>query len=149
MRLSLRALALTSFLVALTAAGIFADSSAAKEVGADFWHLADNQRRLSAAEAAIRDIDRQNSLAVRRIAIRHEVRRDLIEGRVTFEEAAGRFAELNRADPQAAEFARRFFRGRTDEDRAARQVIQHLRVSRVPGAMGLADEWDCVLATRE
>lgn len=143
--MSLRALAAISFLTALAAVGVFADPSAAEEAGLDVWHVVDDERRIRAAEESNRAFDRATEESARRIAARDEVKRDLAEGRLTFAEAAARFTQINRSDPRATVYARRFYPGRTEADVAARQLVQHLRVSLDPTVRGLAPDCERAL----
>jgi hypothetical protein len=147
---TLRAAALSTFLTALVAAGLFAYPSPAEDAGIDFWNLMDDRQRVAAAEETARILESEAEMTDRRIAVRAEIVRDVADGRLAFEDGARRFAELNRTLPgPLAACARDRFPGRTDEERAARQLVSHLRHANAPATSALADEWECVLASRD
>jgi hypothetical protein len=141
---TLRAAALSTFLTALLGAGLFADPSPAEDAGIDFWHVMDDRRRVAAAEETAQILERETEAADRRMALRGEIVRDVADGRLAFEDGARRFAELNRTlTGTLAAYTRERFPGRTDEERAARQLVLHLRHTKIPAAVALADEWEC------
>jgi len=149
MKWTLRAAALSMFVTALAAGCLFANPSWAEEAGVDFWHVADDQRRIAAAEVKARALERETDSALLRVAVRTEVVQDVADRRMTFEEGARRFAELNRLQPaHLADYMRDRYPARTEEERAARQLISFLRLAGQPGA-AIAEEWECVLAERE
>lgn len=150
MKWTLRAAALSTFLIAVVAAGLFAYPSPADDKGGGLWHVMDDRRRVAAAEETARVLEREMEVADRRMSLRAEVVRDLLGGRLTFEDGARRFAELNRTLPAYLnDYTCRRFPGRTEEERAAHQLVCQLRVTNEPAAVALADEWECVLAGRE
>jgi hypothetical protein len=149
MKLTVRAATATVFLLALAAVGLSACPSVAEAAGVDVWHYLDDRRRLAAAEATNAALDREMQVSLRRIALRGEVVRDVVGGRMTFEEGVRRFVELNRAQSGGpAEYVRQMFPGQTAEDSAALQLISHVRAAEGPAGAALADEWECVLAGR-
>lgn len=149
MKWTLRAAALSLLLTTVAAGCLYANPSWAEEAGVDFWHVADDQNRIAVAEESARRFDKDIDRAMQRMAVRTETVRDVIDGRVTFEEGARRFVELNRALPaHLADYMCERYPARTDEERAERQLISFLRLIREPEAVALAAEWECVLAGR-
>jgi hypothetical protein len=150
MKCSLRAVALSSSLMAVAAGCLFANPSWAEDAGLDFWHVVDDQERIAASEASARRYDREIDRAMQRMAVRDETVRDVMDGRVSFEEGVRRFVELNRTLPgHLLEYTCQRYPAGTEEERAARQLISFLRLSREPAAVALADEQACALAGRE
>src|SRR5262245_10519232 len=149
MKLSLRTVALRVFVFALIAAGLFTYPAIAEDSGTDFWSVLDLHDRMAQAQEESRWADREELAVMRRIAVRNEVIRELLEGRITFEEASERFAELNRHHAAAMGYVRRAYSGRTDEERAAWQLASHLRGFGDPAAKALGEKWECILASRQ
>jgi hypothetical protein len=149
MKWTVRAAALSTFMTALAAGCLYANPTWAADAGVDFWHVVDDQKRIVAAEESARRFDQEIDRAMQRVAVRTETVRDVIDGRVTFDEGARRFVELNRSLPaHLAEYTCQRYPARTDEERAARQLISFLRLTREPAAFALAEEWQCALAGR-
>jgi hypothetical protein len=149
MKLSLRTMALGTFVFTLIPAALFAYPALATESGTDFWNVFELQDRVSQAEQESRRAEREGAFVVNRLAVRHEVIRDVIDGRMTLEEASQRYADLNKLRATTLEYVRRVFPGRTDEERAAWQFAAHLRRFGDPVAEALGEEWECVLASRQ
>jgi hypothetical protein len=147
MRLLLRAAAVSSFLAAVAVAGLSACPTLADEVEA-LTLVMDDQARLAAAEESIARIDQESELVQRRAAIKQEVVRDLLEGRLTFDDAVRMFADSNRMQESATTYLRRRYPGRTDDERAAWQLIGYLRLTHNPRARMLADQGECELSLR-
>jgi len=145
MRLSLRIVALGSCLMILPVIGLSAVPSAAESAGLDFWHVPELHEQFEANERRDAELERRSEQAMRRIALREEVVSELVSGQVSFEVAARRFAQINRTDLAATRFARLTQPGRSDEERAARQVIAHVRALNTPRALTLAIELECEL----
>jgi hypothetical protein len=140
-KLTLRLLAVSSFLSAAGLAAVFAYPAEADDPGGDVWQIVKAQSRIAEADRNMRKIDQEDEYVMRRVAIREEIIRDLVAGRMTFEQATQRYVELNRTYPTALTNLRRMYAGRTDEERAARQLVTHMRNSGNRAAAVLADEW--------
>jgi|GEM_PF-5270609 len=149
MKLSLRTVALGTFVFVLIAAALFAYPALAEESGTEFWNVFELQDRMSQAEQESRRAEREGAIVINRLAVRHEIIRDVMDGRMTLEEGSQRYAELNKLQPSAREYVRRVFPGRTDEERAAWQFAAHLRRFGDPAAEALGEEWECVLSSRQ
>jgi hypothetical protein len=145
-KLTLRLLAVCSFLSAVGVAVIFAYPAEADDPGGDIWQIVKAQSRIAEADRNMRKIDQEDEHVMRRVAIKQEVIRDLVDGRITFEEATQRYVELNRKHDLALTYLRRTYPGRTDEERAARQLAAHLRNCGYPAAAALGEEWECRLS---
>jgi hypothetical protein len=149
MKWTLRAASLSTFLTALAAACLYANPTWAEDAGVDFWHVVDDQERIVAAEESARRFDKEIDRAMQRMAVRAETLRDVIDGRLTFDEGARRFVELNRTLPaHLAEYMCQRYPAQTELERAARQLVSYLRLTREPAALALAKEWERVLAGR-
>jgi hypothetical protein len=148
MKLSLRTMALGTFVFALIAAAVFTYPAIAEESGTDFWNVFEFQDRAAQAEQESRRAEREDTIVMNRLAVRHEIIRDVLDGRLTFEEASQRYADLNRSQPAALNFVRKAFPGKTDDEKAAWQLAAHLRHFGEPLAVALGEEWECVLASR-
>jgi hypothetical protein len=137
----LRFAALTSFLVALVAVGLFACPSLATDV-TGLWYVMDDQARIRSAEELNSRMDRETELAQWRIASRLETVRDVLAGRTSAETAAERFVVLNRAHAPTLAYIRARFPGRTDFESAGLQLANYLRTSHDPAGQTLADAWE-------
>jgi hypothetical protein len=149
MKLTARALAAGAFVLALGALSLSAYPSVAEEAGVDIWQVVEDRRRIVAACDQQAALARDAESTARRMALRREAVRDVIDGRISFREGVHRFAELNLLQPgTVAEYTRRRFPGRTPEECAARQLVCQLRVAGEPRALALAGEWECLLDGR-
>jgi hypothetical protein len=149
MKVSLRSLALLSILSSLLAVGLSAYPALAEEMGTDFWHVGELWARKSAAEESMRRLQREDELVMRRIAFKQEIVRDLLDGRIGFEEAASRFADLHRSDAVSMAYLRSQYPGETDENRAEWLLVRYLKVSEDRAAHPIAEEWACILSARQ
>ena len=98
------------------------------------------------SEREARELDRQAEVIVRRTAIRTETVAELLAGRLTAEEAVRRFDDLNRLEPGTLAHLRGLYEGQTDEERAAWQLVAHVRNHPDPRAQEVAAETACRLA---
>ena len=121
------------------AAALTAYPSLAQDAGFDFWNVGDLQSGLSVREDESRALDRESEVTLHRTMIRAEIATDVIEGRTTFEEGAAQYAELNRSHAKALSFSRKTYAGESDDERAARQLVSHLRVHPHPKANSVAE----------
>ena len=148
MKLAMRALALGSFLFVLAVAGVVAYPAWADDE-TDVWDLVEFRTRMAQSEAKGHTIDRENEHARLRIELKREVVSDLVAGRLTFEEAAQTFAEVNHMQPASTVYLRSVFPGNTDEERAQWQLVRFLHASQDPAAQALGKEWKRVLTARQ
>lgn len=65
---------------------------------------------------------------------------DVLAGQMTATDAHARFLAINEADPKTTTFVRIQFPGRTDAERAARQVVLFIRESGHPRAAEVASK---------
>lgn len=147
-----RALCCAVVLAAGTAAGRAGRPSEPNDDGVDLWSVGKYRAQMRTSELVEREVEKKGATVRRRIELRRQVLNDLLAGRIGPEEAGGLFAELTRADPAVADAVRAQFPGRTDEDRAAWQLLAHwrahLRVHPDKGSARLADEWERTLLAR-
>jgi hypothetical protein len=148
MNVSLRSVALLSILSSFPAVALTAYPALAEETGTDFWHMSELWARKTAAEESIQRLQREDDLVMRRIEFKNEVIRDLIDGRIRFDEAAKRFVDSHRRDPASLACLRSHFPGQTDEARAAWQLVRHLQKCEDRAAYPIAKQWACILTAR-
>jgi hypothetical protein len=127
---------------------IASNTTLAEDVGLDVWNVPDLQDRVAACESLETEIDRKNATVARRIDQRLEAVADLLDGRITGEEAHARFLDANLSHPKATEFLRGGWAGRSDEEKTARQLVMFVTVSRHPRAAEVAAELECELVYR-
>jgi|RhiMethySRZTD1v2_1073278.scaffolds.fasta_scaffold711668_2 hypothetical protein len=149
MELSLRTVAVGTFVLALVAAGLFAYPAIAEESAMDSWNVFELQDRMAQAEQESLRAEREGAMVMNRLAVRNEIIRDVVDGRMNCEQASQRYAELNKRQASTLEYVRRVFPGRTDEERAAWQFAAHMRRFGEPVAEAIGEEWECVLASRQ
>jgi hypothetical protein len=138
MNLTLRAVVATTFLATLASVCLTADPAFAADTGLDIWDLPEIWK---ANDAANRDRDKLERIAQatsNRLAVRAETVEAVLAGRTEPEAAVRTFVELNRSDAKALELCRANFAGATDEERAARQLVSHVR-SQGPDTGATAD----------
>jgi hypothetical protein len=148
MKLTVRTIALGTVLSVFTAAGLLVYPAFAEETAADIWTVIECQNQMADAERQMRERQCEDEVVLERIAMRREVIHDVVAGRLTFEEASLRFAELNRGHAAALNYVRRAFPGQSDEERAAWQLASHMRRSGDPAAQALGEELECILTSR-
>lgn len=147
MRLSVRSLVLGSFLSALATAGLCSHPSFAEEAGFDFWNVSELQQRQITDEEKHEQMSRQDEIVLRRLDLREDVMQELLNEQISFEEAITRFVNFNRSLPTKVGVAVTF-RGKTEEDRAAWQLVSYLSSRRTPFANALREQWECILTSR-
>jgi len=148
MKLSLRALIAGACLIALGTVAVTAYPALAQDLGVEFWDGPDWRTRLAESERRHCELERVGEVVVRRTAVRTEAVNDLLAGRIQIDEAVRRFIDLNHSSPETLEHVRERYPGNTDEERAAWQLIGHLRCRRTPLALALANEVATALAHR-
>jgi hypothetical protein len=141
-------MALLSILSSIPAIALTAYPALGTEIGADFWHIGELWAQKTADEESMRKLQREVDLVLRRIVLKQEVIRDLIDGRIGFDNAAELYADVNRGDPASLTYLRSYFPGKTDEVRAAWQLVRHLQKCEDPAAEPIAEEWACILTAR-
>jgi hypothetical protein len=132
-----RTLALSSFLLSLSGAGLSACPTFAEEHGIDFWNFAAYHRELRESERERAAMDKENDSVLRRIDYKEEAIRDLLDSRISFEEAAERFDRSNRDASPASGYGIGNL-GRTPIEKARWQVISYLNSGRGEAAAELA-----------
>src|SRR5947209_18535399 len=140
MNFPLRALVAVACVLSLTAGVLTAMPDFAADNGLDFWNLSEHRTRLDAALRRQEQLEREGTVIVNRTAARAEVVEGVIAGRIGPEEAARTFEQLNRTDAETLERIRRCYPDGTDEVRAARQLVSHVRCFPHPGAKRVASE---------
>jgi hypothetical protein len=133
----------------LTVGGFIASNTTwAEDLGLDVWNVPDLQDRVASAESLDAELDRKNATVARRLDRRNETVADLLADRITADEALAQFLDANVSHPQALEFLRGRWDGRTDEERTARQLVMYVRMFRHPRAAAFADELTCEIEAR-
>ena len=146
MKITLRTVAAGTFLTALGTAALTAHPALAREMGLDFWHVPELRAGITDSDRRARELEAMGQVIGRRLALRTETIEDLVAGRIKADEAARRFDELNRSEPTMLARVRRMYPGDTDQERAAWQLVAHVRVHAHPRAGEIADEVACRLA---
>jgi hypothetical protein len=145
--MSLRALVVGSFILVVAAGGLSAYPSGAADA-VEWWNVGEYRAQLRTEERVDSELDRQCDEVTSRIFQREEWVRDLLAGRATFDEVAVRYAEMNRRSPDTRRYARMRFPGGTDEERAAWQLLGHVRSVGREAVAEQADAWECELVGR-
>ncbi len=140
MKLTVRALVFCACLTALVTVGVTAYPALAEDLAVDLWDGPDWRSRLTDSERRARELAKVEEPILRRTSLRAETVEDLIAGRIGADEAVRRFDELNRTSPSTRRWVCERYAGDTDEERAARQLIGHLRSRHVPRGLKIADE---------
>jgi hypothetical protein len=140
MKFSLRALAAGASLTALVVVAVTAYPALAREMEADARSDTDLRTELTATDRRAAELARQEHVVVRRTAMRAETVEDLIAGRIPVDEAVRRFVFLNHMEPGTLRRVNERYPGATDEERAGRQLVAHVRVHPDPRAAAAADD---------
>jgi len=134
----------SSFLAATVVAGLTAYPSFAEENGIDFWNMGVYQRQIDSCHKERGRLQIENEVTFRRIETKEEALQELVENRISFEEAALRFEDANSTLHSTTMYLVKF-PAKNDRERAARQVIAYLKSGRGEKARLLADEFECTL----
>lgn len=106
---------------------VAAQSGWIREMGWDVWNYDEYRSELWKEQQRKRELKVEGDLAMRRILIRNQVTQDLIEGRITLDDAMASFDELNSARPELTTLVRYHYPAPTQEGSVRRQVIRHVR----------------------
>lgn len=147
MRSTLFTLIASSFLGVLAVAGLTACPSFAEENGIDFWNIGNYQRQLESSkrERGLMEIESESTF--RRIQVKEEIVKDLLGGRIAFNEAVERFVDANRTLSAPTVYIRQY-PGKTEQERASWQLIAYLRTGRAEENRSMADEMECTLISQ-
>jgi hypothetical protein len=146
-KFSPRTLVAGSFVVSLLTAGLLANPSVAEEVGFDFWNVPTYRETLTSSEREFLEADRKDTIVYKRTELKVGMALDVVEGRMSFEDAIARFAELNRMIPPVMASVSGSC-DPTSDDAAAYQVAAFVRATGKPGAEKLAAEWERTISAR-
>ena len=105
---------------------VVANPSWAKSVGLDVWNVPELEEELAAAARDRERMDGVNTTLLNRIAAKEAVIAELIAGRATLAEATSEFLSLNADRPEHLQMMRSAYPNRTDEERAALNVIDYV-----------------------
>jgi hypothetical protein len=144
MRLSTRALVVGSFFVALAVVGVFALPAFAQDGGIDFWNVGKYQAKQKSEEEFRLELERRDDDVLHRLDLKEEIILEVIAGVTTFEDAVARFVLLNRAVATKPVYAHSL-RGRTDEERAAWQLVSYLHCRNSEAAHAIANERESMM----
>ena len=95
----------------------------ARSIGADVWNVPAIQEEIRTSQTERDHLDAENEEICHRIAIKESIVTDLVASRITLSEATEQFTELNAARPNYMTVIRDTFRGATDQEKMARNVI--------------------------
>jgi hypothetical protein len=143
-KFSLHTIAAGSFIASLLTAGLLANPSVAEEAGLDFWNVPTYREQLTTSEKEYLEAVRNDAIVYRRMEQKIAMADDIVDGKLTFEEATARFAELNRMHPPVSVTVCGEF-SPTSDQAAAFQVAAFVRATRKPGAEKLAGAWERTL----
>jgi hypothetical protein len=118
-RAALIAFAATVLLGSIT----FAHPTWPRELGLDFWALPQLYDQLEVQRRRAEELTRHDEATLRRLGIKEATIDELLDGLIGLREAAGQFLAVSRQWPEAVSGLRLYYRGATDEQRAAQQVI--------------------------
>jgi len=104
-----------------------AHPSAARSAGLDVWNFPRLEREFDAATEQSRHLTDADADIQQRIAYKDVLITELIEGRATLPEVTSQFLVLNESHPEYMAVIRADYPGRTDQEKAARNVIGHVR----------------------
>ena len=103
-----------------------ANPSWAKSVGIDVWNVPGLEEELAAADRDRVRLAGFDVTLMNRIAAKEAIIGELIAGRATLADAASQFLSLNAERPDLLEMIRSAYPNRTDEERAALNVIDYV-----------------------
>jgi hypothetical protein len=95
--------------------------------GLDFWSLPELYARLESENRQSDELDQRCKGVFRRIESKQDVLQALNEGHLSLVEAAARFGEFNRQEPETMAYIREMYAGQSDEERLCRQVLSWVR----------------------
>src|SRR5262245_20571518 len=112
-------------LVVVCATAAVARPDALAHADLDFWNLPTLNQEIEDGAAAGETFESASSAALRRIALKDEIVRDLIEGDIDLLGAAAQFRNLNAVDLDFLQRLRAQYPRRTDQERVCRNVIDY------------------------
>jgi hypothetical protein len=108
--------------------GLMSNPAFANDLGLDFFGLNSIEQQMANANLMNRHLDSCQEIVSRRMTARNVVLHDIVEGRMTFDEGAQMFLELDAHEPLIMDIVRSHFPGDTDLERARQQVLRYMRV---------------------
>jgi hypothetical protein len=113
--------------LALPVVALVAGPGLARVVGLDGWDVRKHEQAHREAVESAHRLSAADALVWERIAIKEALVADLIDGRATLAEVTAQFTVLNQSRPDYLDIIRATTPGDTDEERMARNVIDHVR----------------------
>jgi hypothetical protein len=122
-----RLAALIAVPIALASGFSFAYPSWPESLGLDFWNVPRLLSTLDAEDRFAKELEQHGNSVKARIQFKEAAVDELLAGLIGLREAANQFLEMNRHQPDALANLRLHFRGATDEERCAAQVISYIK----------------------
>jgi hypothetical protein len=98
----------------------------AAAVGLDVWNVPALREEAEGAAELDRDLDTECVEVRRRIEVKEDLVRGLIDGRTTLAETTTQFIAIDRDRPEYLNNIRRSQLGATDEEKVARNVVEYV-----------------------
>jgi hypothetical protein len=97
------------------------------DAGLDFWELPGLYADLENSNREMDDLTQRQKALFHRLTTRQEVLRALRADSLSLIEAAARFGQVNREEPETMSYVREMYPGNSDEERVCRQVLAWAR----------------------
>jgi hypothetical protein len=93
------------------------------DAGLDFWSLPELYASLENSNREMAELEQRQKGIFHRMDAKQEVLRALRADELSLVEAAARFGEVNRREPETMGYVRGMYPGHSDEERLCRQVL--------------------------
>lgn len=93
--------------------------------GLDLWHVPELRSQLEAENTKKQEIDADLEESRNRIVLKQQIIDELVAGTATLKEATAQFLELNQGHEASMLAIRKAYKGASDEEKTARNVITY------------------------
>lgn len=119
----------------------------AEQAGLDFWNANRLTKEIAREECNRCELEQHGEAVRKRMDLRGQILANLLEEKITLQEAGQGFLDLNRLEPCVMTYLRISHPEGTDLERSCTQVVQHMRNSGLPGSVERYHELRCELET--
>jgi hypothetical protein len=126
MKLAWRVALMLCFFMVLVGGVSYASPDWSQEVGLDFWNYPALEAELAAQEKFQKELWEREEAVQRVLAFRCALTADLVENRISFEEAHAHFVALNEAETERSEAVQLYFPSSTIEESTRQQLLSYV-----------------------
>ncbi len=128
MSLSLRTVAIALVLVLGYAGFVVAFPSWSQELGLDVWNYLTESNNLNEYKSRSDELDLISQKVKQRLSIKIMVTQDLIDNRISLDEAIDHFFALDHLDPEIISLTRDLYPAASERESVAKQVLSFVKI---------------------